>query len=218
MKHVRVRLSANGREGEIHPMYDVLANAPFVERAKALQWNYTGDAFGILHYVEGAPDAFETRIADIPAVRGYEIERVGERAFYVYIRDETTAGLRDLFEQVTEGGLVIVPPWVYHEDGTVTLSLFGPEQELQMESVPGPVSVDIEQVSGLSTTTAAVETQLSSRQREAVSVAVELGYYDVPRTASHEEVAEAIDCAPSTAGEHLRKAESKLIRTIVSTL
>ena len=44
MKHVRVRITAGGREAEIHPMYDLWVNAPFVERATALQWNFTGDA------------------------------------------------------------------------------------------------------------------------------------------------------------------------------
>ncbi len=42
MKHIRVRITARGRAGDIHPMYGVMTEAPFVERATALQWNYTG--------------------------------------------------------------------------------------------------------------------------------------------------------------------------------
>lgn len=56
---------------------------------------------------------------------------------------------------------------------------------------------------------------LSDRQREAVEAGLALGYYEVPREASHEDVAEAIDCAPSTAAEHRRKAEAKLLRSTV---
>ncbi|MXR22550.1 helix-turn-helix domain-containing protein [Halobacterium bonnevillei] len=41
-------------------------------------------------------------------------------------------------------------------------------------------------------------------------MAVDAGYYDVPRTASQDDVAAQLDCAPSTVAEHLRKAEAAL--------
>ena len=213
MKHVRVRITAGGREAEIHPMYDVWANAPFVERATALQWNFTDDALGILHYAVGDADAFEAAVEGIPEVLDYDLERAGEDAFYVYVRDATTDALGDLFGPITRGGLIVVPPIRYHEDGTVTLSLFGPDDEVgaAVESVPDPVAVTVEEVRGLAATAATVETRLTRRQREAVEAALDLGYYEVPRECSHEDVADAMDCAPSTAAEHLRKAESKLV-------
>jgi hypothetical protein len=216
MKHVRARISADGNEDEIHPMYGVLANAPYVERATALQWNFTGDALGILHYIEGDIDAYEATAEETPEVLDYELEPAGDDAFYAYIRDATTESLQEMFGPITSGGLVVVPPIVYHADGTVTLSLFGPTEELQtaIDAVPESISVDIEEVSGLSATAAAVETRLSDRQREALTTALDIGYYDIPRKASHEDVAAAIDCAPSTAAEHLRKAESKVLRAV----
>ena len=219
MKHVRVRITAGGREAEIHPMYDLWANAPFVERATALQWNFTGDALGILHYAVGDADAFEAAVEAVPEVLGYDLERTGEEAFYVYVRDATTDALGDLFEPITRGGLIAIPPIRYHEDGTVTFSLFGPDAELQaaIESVPDPIEVTVEEVSGLDATAEAVETLLTERQREAVETAVELGYYEVPREAGHADVAEALGCAPSTAAEHLRKAESRLVSSMFGT-
>jgi hypothetical protein len=219
MKHVGVRITADGREGEVHPMYDLWANAPFVERATALQWNFTGDALGILHHAVGDADAFEAAVEGIPEVLGYELEPAGEDAFYVYVRDATTDALGDLFDPITRGGLIVVPPIRYHEDGTVTFSLFGPDAEIgaAVESVPDPVTVTVEEVSGLGATVAAAETLLTERQREAVEAAVELGYYEVPREADHADVAEAIDCAPSTAAEHLRKAESRLVPSLFET-
>ena len=219
MKHVGVRITAHGREAEIHPMYDLWANAPFVERATALQWNFTGDALGILHYAAGDADAFEAAVEEIPEVLGYDVVRAGEGAFYAYVRDATTDALGDLFGPITRGGLVVVPPIRYHEDGTVTLSLFGPDEEIQaaVGSVPDPVDATVEEVGGLAATAATVEARLSERQREAVAAAVDLGYYEVPREASHGDVAAAIDCAPSTAAEHLRKAESKLVTSVFET-
>jgi len=56
---------------------------------------------------------------------------------------------------------------------------------------------------------------LSDRQREATDAALDLGYYEIPREADHRDVASALDCAPSTTAEHLRKAEAKLVESIL---
>lgn len=214
MKHVRVRITAHGQAGDIHPMYGVMTEAPFIERATAVQWNYTGDALGILHYVIGDADALERAMREIPEVVGYDIERIDERSCYVYVRDATTDSLQEMFGPISSGGLVVVPPIEYDPDGTVVFSIFGPDDELQdaMKGISVPVDVTIEAVGGLAGTTAAVETLLTDRQREVVETAVDLGYYDIPRTASQEEIAVELDCAPSTIAEHLRKAESRVLR------
>lgn len=214
MKHVRVRITADGRAGDIHPMYGVMTEAPFVERATAEQWNYTGDAFGILHYVVGDADALERAMQEIPEVVGYDIERVDERSCYVYIRDATTDSLREMFGPISAGGLIVVPPIKYEPDGTVVFSMFGPDDEVQdaIEDVSVPVDVTVEAVGGLAGTTAAIESRLTARQREVVETAVEIGYYDVPRTASQEAIAAELDCAPSTIAEHLRKCEARTLR------
>lgn len=215
MKHVRVRITARGKEDDIHPMYGVLTGAPFVERATAIQWNYTGDALGILHFVVGDADAFERALQDVPEVVGYDLLRT-DRGFYAYVRDATTTALGELFEPVTHGGLVAVPPIRYREDGTVSFSLFGPDAELQaaIDAVPDPVEVCIEAVGGLAGA-AAAETRLSGRQREALETGLSLGYYDVPRRCSGADVAEAMECAPSTAAEHLRRGEASLVRSVL---
>jgi predicted DNA binding protein len=219
MKHVRVRISADGREAEIHPMYGVMSNAPFVERATALQWNLGEEGFGILHYVVGDASRFEDRVREVPEVLDYDIELIEEGRFYIYIRDSSTDGLRELFRPIRRGGLVVVPPVRYHEDGTTTLSLFGPDEEIQasIEAVPDPITVQVDTVGGLEHAVGGAETVLSPRQREAAVAALELGYYEIPREASHEDVAHAMDCAPSTAAEHLRKAEAKVLRTVLGT-
>ena len=216
MKHVRVRVTAHGREAEIHPVYDLWANAEFVERSRALQWNQSGETLGILHYAEGDADAFEAAVREIPEVLDYAVERAGEGAFYVYVRDATTPSLREMFGSITEGALVVVPPIVYHDDGWVTVSLFGPDELLQtaIDGIPDPVEVRVEAVTGLGATRPAVDSGLTDRQREAVDAALEAGYYDVPRTASHEDVAAELDCAPSTAAEHLRKAEAAVLEAV----
>lgn len=214
MKHVRVRVAADGRASDIHPMFGVMTEAPYVERATAEQWNYTGDALGILHYVVGDADALESAMQDIPEVVGYDVERIDGRSCYVYVRDATTASLREMFGPLSAGGLVVVPPVEYEPDGTVVFSMFGPDDEVQdaIEDVSVPVDVTIEAVGGLAGTTAAVASRLTARQREVAETAVGMGYYDVPRTASQADIAAELDCATGTVAEHLRKCEARLLR------
>ena len=215
MKHVRVRIAAQGRAGEIHPMYGVLTEASFVERATAVQWNYTGDVLGILHHVVGDSEALEQVMQEIPEIVGYDMECVDDRSCYVYVRDATTDSLQKMFSPLSSGGLIVVPPIEYEPDGTVVFSMFGPDDEVQdaIENFAVPVDVTIEEVGGLTNTTATVEAALTDRQREVAETAVKLGYYEIPRIASQKDIATELDCAPSTIAEHLRKVEARILRT-----
>lgn len=65
---------------------------------------------------------------------------------------------------------------------------------------------DIETVFSPSPVTwAALEELLTDRQREVIAVAVELGYFSVPREATLSDVADEVGIGKSTAGEHLRR-------------
>jgi hypothetical protein len=219
MKHVRLTMTANGREAEIHPTYDLLANGACVERSAELQWNWTGDTLGVLHYTVGEMSAFAAALDDIDHIIDYELEPAGSDAFYAYLYDEMTPASRKLYEPATYGGIVVVPPIQYRENGDVVASVFGPPERIQagVEEVPPPVEVSIDSIGGLTGLAQASESYLSDRQQEALSVGLELGYYEMPREASQEDVAEELGCAPSTAAEHLQKAETKVVRSALET-
>jgi predicted DNA binding protein len=56
---------------------------------------------------------------------------------------------------------------------------------------------------------------LTDRQREALAVAVEGGYYEQPREIGTTEVAERMGVGRRTAAEHLRKAERRVLQAVV---
>lgn len=214
MKHVRLTIDAGGREDEVHPMYELLASAPYLDRVVGLHWNFSGDRLGFMAYVEGDVESFRAEVERIPEVLDHEITTTGADAFYAYVLDATNEVSRQLFGTFTRGSLLIVPPIEYGGDGTVTFSVFGPAGEVQdaIDGVPDPVDVEVHEVTGMAASPAGVDGRLSDRQREAVEAALDVGYYDIPRTGSQEDVAAAMGCAPSTAAEHLRKAESTVLR------
>lgn len=211
VKHVRLTMRAP--EGALRPVFDMLTRGEHVERVNGLHWNFSGDRLGILHYVEGDLETYVAELESIPSVLDYDIARAEDGCFYVYHRCTVHSGAQDLFETFTSETLLMVPPIEFSDDGAATFSLFGESEEVQaaLDGVPELVELEIHEVSGMAETPEVTAATLSARQREAVEAALSLGYYDLPREAEYEDVAEAMGCAPSTAAEHLRKAEGKLV-------
>lgn len=58
---------------------------------------------------------------------------------------------------------------------------------------------------------------LTDRQREALRTAYELGYFEIPRRASLEEVAAELGVSASSVSERLRRAQTQLIEETVAT-
>lgn len=216
MKHVKLELTAGGREREIHPVYDLLANGDCVERVKTTHWNVSDGELGIMHFVHGEMEPFERELADIESVLEYELTQVDDDSFYAYLRSVPTQAAADLFGTLTQGRLVVQHPVEWHPDGTQSIAVMGSPAEIQnvVEGLPDPVECTVREIGGLEQAAEAAKATLSDRQREALESALELGYYDIPREASVEDVAADIGCARSTAAEHLRKTESKLLHSV----
>lgn len=57
---------------------------------------------------------------------------------------------------------------------------------------------------------------LTDRQREVLQTAFEMGYYEVPREVSTEEIARELELDPSTVAEHLQRAERNVLDRVLS--
>lgn len=57
--------------------------------------------------------------------------------------------------------------------------------------------------------------KLTDRQREVLSTAHEMGYFEYPREANASEVADRLDIQPSTFAEHLAAAQGKLMEELL---
>lgn len=212
MKRIRVRATP---DPEVAPAaFHLLADSEAVEETRLLEWNLGGEIGPtMLFSVDGDYDGLADALLEDDAIHRAEITPIDERqaVLLVTLLPDNVPMVGTIFEAFTRTGLVIEMPVIYR-DGTVRGTFVGESAALQslLDAFPPEVSVDVREVGEFGGSGAAAT--LSARQREAVEAGLALGYYDVPRGATHRDVAERLGCAPSTASEHLQKAEAKLVR------
>lgn len=208
MKSLQLRIEHTA--DTIDPNHRFVCESPAVEREVLLEGKTDGDQRTLLFYVDGDAAAYESVLADRPDVLGYDLTSDGPDAFFCYVRvanDERDAHLVDAFERAT---VVVAGPVVFHPDMTMELTIVGHATDLQavVDDLPDAMSVDVTRVGEYA---GWHQRGLTDRQREIVRAAWRVGYYEVPRDAGVEAVADEVDCAVSTASDLLRRAEATLV-------
>jgi predicted DNA binding protein len=188
-----------------------------IQREELLAWQRDGDTVYFLSRVVGDVATCRAAVAAIDAVASADVTPIGDRECYVYaempVRDADDA----LWATFERRGLVVVPPVVYEDAGTVRLTVLGDPEALRsmLEGAPDGVEIDVERVSEHRHPAGSLAGRLTRRQFEAVEVARRLGYYEVPREAALADVATDLDCSESAASSLLRKAERALVDAAV---
>jgi hypothetical protein len=217
MKSLRVALGLD--EDVIHPMHAFVADNDAFDRTLLLHWNPAlGETNALVFRVEGTdPDAYAEALASVEGVLTHRVHDGPRDEFYVYVEERLDGPDATLTASFTRSSLVVVPPVEYRSDRSMVVTVVGTGADLQsaLEGAPSGVDVDVRQVSEYDAGTHAPEARLTDRQFEAVRVAVEAGYYGATREATVAEVATELGCAPTTAAEHLRKAEARVMRDVV---
>ena len=211
-------LSLASGERSLHPLVPVLTRAPFVDAAWMIDWaEPAAENSIVLLRVVGDQKSFERVLAAEPVVLDYEITAVDESSFYAYVESVTTDIERDVWRAFTQDRSLLVPPLKYNDDGTITCRIVGSADELgaALADVPDGIEATVERVGAVQGLPGDVPATLTDRQLAAVRAARDVGYYEVPRQATAADVADDLNCSPSTASEHLRKAEARLVEAFL---
>jgi hypothetical protein len=195
-------------------MHAFVCASPHVDREVLLEGKSTGEKRTLVFYVEGDREAYVDQLAARPDVERFDVATGDDDGFYVYARvahrvqDEV---LLDAFDRDT---VVVVPPIEFRADRTMRLTAIGPPDDLQgvLDDMPDGVDVDVQRVGTYGGRRGG---GVTDRQREALAAAWAVGYYDVPRDAGIDAVADELDCAVSTASDLLRRAESTLVGEVL---
>ncbi|MGA9400187.1 helix-turn-helix domain-containing protein [Haladaptatus sp.] len=199
-------------------IFDLLARSSFVDEARLYDWNLSSDAVTALLEVDGERERFRDEAADVLGMRSVDTTRISERRFTLLAVLEPTVVplLQGLVGTISREGLVVAKPLLYR-DGQVHARIVGSAPVLQraVDEFPAEIALEISAIGEFDRSRETPLSGLSDRQREALLAAFDLGYYEHPRRATHEDVAARLDCAPNTASEHLQKAEIKLVTDVL---
>ncbi len=124
-----------------------------------------------------------------------------------------SAILKDLGIQ---GGYLFPPLGI--QDGKVKFSFIGSEKQIKefMEKLDSiAIRYRVVLLADANFSPISPLSQLTEKQQEVLLTAYKMGYYDIPRKITSEEIANKLQIADSTVVEHLRKAEQRIIKQIV---
>jgi hypothetical protein len=213
MKHISITVRPNLDHAP--PFLEYLLASTDVNEAHAVDWNRGATATSThLYAVDGDVRPLSGLCDETDGVESVRLSATDEDVSYAQLelRDADVPIFGGAAGAVDREGLVIRRPMVYR-DGRIHGHVVGDSDVLQatLDDLPETVSITIDEIGQFPSARANPANTLSERQREALEVARELGYYETPREATHEDVAAELECAPNTATEHLQKGEAKLV-------
>lgn len=207
MRSVRIELAYSA--ATIPPLHEAFCESPDLDRELILGGQTVDGVETITSFVVGDPAAYEAVLADRESVLEYELTPA-EDGFFLYLRRELGPGGTSLLDSLSRETVVVVPPIEVRSDRTIRMTLVGHPDDLGavVEATPEGIDLRVRRVGGA---LPGGPSPLTERQREALSAARELGYYEVPRRNGVEAVADELDCAVSTASGLLRRGEARLV-------
>lgn len=203
-------------DGEFHPAHTALVEEPEVTRVAIDHLNQLADGTGVtLFHMRGSRERIEEVLGDTGDVESFEVTAV-EDGYHVYVHFEPEGLAADLLEMTRQHELVLDMPIEALPEGGHRLSVIGDEEAFReaVADAPDGIRVELERIADYQPD--AEESLLTDRQREILETAVSEGYYDVPRRASRDDLAETLDLSGGTVSEHLRKIEATVLREHVS--
>ncbi|RMB25513.1 helix-turn-helix domain-containing protein [Haloplanus aerogenes] len=216
MKYARLRVHHD--PDRLHPMHAFEMRHDDIERAALLHWNTVLDETNTMVFrVRGDPEPFRAKLDARAATVAYSLTEAVDGVFYCCVRDRVTEADRGYIDAFARGTLVVVPPVAFEPDGTTTVTLVGTPADIDaaVSELPAGLRATVESVGPYRRRAGSSTPRLTDRQREAVAVAVDCGYYDSPREGTVADVAADLDISPGTAAEHLRKAEETVMGRLV---
>jgi len=126
-----------------------------------------------------------------------------------------SAVLKDLGIQ---GGYLFPPLGI--EEGKVKFSFIGSEKQIKefMEKLDAiAIHYRVVLLADANFSPISPFSQLTEKQQEVLLTAYKLGYYDIPRKITSQQIADKLKIADSTVVEHLRKAELRIIKQIIES-
>lgn len=216
MRYFQILLTP--KDGGFHHVDTLTAGLSSVQRDAILHLNHLNDGTGVaLFLMHGDPAALEALYREEESVLSYDIFDSQTEGFHAHVHFEPDDPATKLLNIVDRHKLVIDPPLEFTDTGGLRLTAAGPQELVRSAAVDIPDTVDahLELIGEYEPQRDSLVSLLTDRQQEVLTTAVEMGYYSIPRGATHEDLAADLDCSAGTVGEHLRKIEARVLSELV---
>ena len=172
-----------------------------------------GTVVGVARF-RGDADRLATIEDEIPEIISCTV--TGGETWLGYMHYEPDELETALLERIDTEAISI--DWPMREtDNGLEVTLFGEDAALQqlIAGFPEEVDVSLERAGEYQPRRGDPAGQLTDRQKEILQTALAAGYYDIPRRATQRDLAAELGLSRGTIGDHLRRAEAKIIRSII---
>lgn len=213
MRYVRAVLVP---EDGLHPVDSRLAAAEGVTRELLHNINLLDDGtVTVLYELSGDVERIREIADNSPEIIDYQLSVAGERVT-AYAHVEASQVLTDLMELLHGHELIVDMPLEFTRRGGLRVLVIGSDETIREVAVkvPDSIRLSLEQMGQYEPESERLFSQLTERQQETLLAALEVGYYEVPRQATHKDVAEYLGRSDGTVGEHLRKIEKQVFSAI----
>lgn len=202
--------------GELaHPIHRRMMDGLPISRMELLMWGPMATVT-TLSWFDADGETVAEALEAVESVTSTQLVP-GDGGTYAFVSQSEYELGGPVLELVARSRVVFVPPVSFYDTGRATFEAVGESDHLGEfhADLRDTLDATIEAVHEFSRWSSPAD--VTERQRTALETAVSVGYYDVPRTGTVEDVAAELDCAGSTAGELLRRAESAVVAEFVGS-
>lgn len=199
---------------DAHPLHRAVIDTPDLSQAAVLLWDAGRRTPITLSWCDASKQTVATVLDDLSIVKSSALSAAGDGT-YAFVWQEQFHLDPSVMGAVRDTAVLPLPPVVFDGDGSVAITLVGTHDALGdlVEAFGDRMDYTVEEVSDYDGP--GHPTGLTSRQRDALAAAVDVGFYDVPRAGTLADVAARLGCAESTASELVRKAQATVVRASV---
>jgi len=214
MRYVRTVITP--QDGGLHPVDEALADDPDLTRELLHNISLLDDGTAItLFQLSGDIDRAREIADAAEGVLDYQVS-AGDDHITVYAHFVPTDTIVQLLSLFREYELILDMPLEYTGQRSLRAHIVGEEAVIRdvIPRVPDDIGLTLERISDYVPEEERLFAMLTDRQQETLEAALAVGYYRVPREATHQEIADRLDRSDGTVGEHLRKIEAQVMTAI----
>nr|WP_238717412.1 helix-turn-helix domain-containing protein [Natronorubrum halophilum] len=145
------------------------------------------------------------------------VERSEASDGLVYLHFRANALMTDLLSIFRRYEIVVDWPMEYTDQGGLRVTTIGEDKKIReaIAEIPDGIQIVLEGIGEYHPDMRQLASLLTDRQQELLELAIDEGYYEMPRRATLRDLADQVNISAGTIGEHLRKIETKVITELV---